>query len=400
MSERRGLDLSFSQLAAGALATVTATVLASFFGAYGTIIGAAASSVVSTAGAAIYQHFFRRTGDKLKEAGQHMSAVGLRSTLVSERGAAVGTQMSTVRVPGPEAPKPPESPERPPRPRTESKPRARTLADVVDNTGTATSRVHGFDAEPGRTAGAFGAVSGNGTESAAPGATDDGGADDGTDDGDDGDATRVDGAARQPGESGETTVLGAAGTTNLAGSDDAETMAISAMTGVSEVYSAKSANARPTLGAMLTWARGRWVVLLGGAVLVFVVVMGGVTLAEKVMNKPLSDAVRGKSGTGTSLFQGSGGRPTDTPTGTPGSTTSPGPTDSTGPNPGQTAQSTPNPGQTAQRPPARNSQAPPATGAPTQNPTPQPTTTGGGATNGPNGNNAQREGQPTTPSGQ
>jgi hypothetical protein len=53
-------QLNITQLIAGAGATVTATVAASYFGVGGTLIGAGAVSVLSTAGATIYQHFLDR----------------------------------------------------------------------------------------------------------------------------------------------------------------------------------------------------------------------------------------------------------------------------------------------------------------------------------------------------
>jgi hypothetical protein len=53
-------ELSVTQLIAGAGATVTATVAASYFGVGGTLIGAGAVSVLSTIGATFYQHFLDR----------------------------------------------------------------------------------------------------------------------------------------------------------------------------------------------------------------------------------------------------------------------------------------------------------------------------------------------------
>ena len=55
-----GQQLSVTQLIAGAGATVTATVAASYFGVGGTLIGAGAVSVLSTVGATVYQHFLDR----------------------------------------------------------------------------------------------------------------------------------------------------------------------------------------------------------------------------------------------------------------------------------------------------------------------------------------------------
>jgi hypothetical protein len=53
-------ELNITQLIAGAGATVTATVAASYFGVGGTLIGAGAVSVLSTVGATLYQHFLDR----------------------------------------------------------------------------------------------------------------------------------------------------------------------------------------------------------------------------------------------------------------------------------------------------------------------------------------------------
>jgi hypothetical protein len=61
MSERgRKPDLSPTQLVSGGLATATATVATSYLGVGGTLIGAAFMSVVTTAGAAVYQHYLDR----------------------------------------------------------------------------------------------------------------------------------------------------------------------------------------------------------------------------------------------------------------------------------------------------------------------------------------------------
>ncbi|MFD3940978.1 hypothetical protein ACFWSF_39875 [Streptomyces sp. NPDC058611] len=65
--EKKKLDLSVAQVAGTSLATVAAAVLASQLGVYGTIGGAAVVSVVATAGGPVIQHFFRRTGDQLRE---------------------------------------------------------------------------------------------------------------------------------------------------------------------------------------------------------------------------------------------------------------------------------------------------------------------------------------------
>jgi hypothetical protein len=66
-SERKRLDLSFTQVAASALAAVVGAVLASQLGVYGTILGAAVVSAGATTGSALFQHLFRRTGEQLRE---------------------------------------------------------------------------------------------------------------------------------------------------------------------------------------------------------------------------------------------------------------------------------------------------------------------------------------------
>jgi hypothetical protein len=61
-------QLSALQVAAGALAAVSAAVIASFFGVAGTVIGAAVASVVSTVGATVYTESMRRTHAGLRRA--------------------------------------------------------------------------------------------------------------------------------------------------------------------------------------------------------------------------------------------------------------------------------------------------------------------------------------------
>ncbi|MFD9373308.1 hypothetical protein ACFWA6_37190 [Streptomyces sp. NPDC060020] len=68
--EEKKLDLSAAQVAGSSLATVAAALLASKLGVYGTIFGAGVVSVVATAGGPVIQHFFRRTGDQLRESAR------------------------------------------------------------------------------------------------------------------------------------------------------------------------------------------------------------------------------------------------------------------------------------------------------------------------------------------
>ncbi|MEU2250910.1 hypothetical protein [Streptomyces sp. NPDC019224] len=65
-NERR-IDLSLPQVAGSAVAAVAAAVAASQLGVYGTIAGAGVMSVVATCGGSVFQHFFRRTGEQIRE---------------------------------------------------------------------------------------------------------------------------------------------------------------------------------------------------------------------------------------------------------------------------------------------------------------------------------------------
>jgi len=62
------IDLNVPQVAGAALAAVVAAKLASWFGVYGTILGAGLVSVVATCGGSVFQHLFRRTGEQLRDA--------------------------------------------------------------------------------------------------------------------------------------------------------------------------------------------------------------------------------------------------------------------------------------------------------------------------------------------
>ncbi|MEU0374477.1 hypothetical protein ABZ070_30415 [Streptomyces sp. NPDC006283] len=64
--KERRLDLNAPQVAGSALAAVAAAVLASRLGVYGTIIGAGVVSVVATCGDTLFQHLFRRTGERIR----------------------------------------------------------------------------------------------------------------------------------------------------------------------------------------------------------------------------------------------------------------------------------------------------------------------------------------------
>ncbi|TQN31446.1 hypothetical protein FHX37_1350 [Haloactinospora alba] len=65
-TKKPNIDVSMSQVAGGGLATLAAATAAAFLGVYGTIVGAAMMSVLSTVGTAVAQHYLRRSGDKAK----------------------------------------------------------------------------------------------------------------------------------------------------------------------------------------------------------------------------------------------------------------------------------------------------------------------------------------------
>ncbi|WNI22000.1 hypothetical protein [Streptomyces sp. ITFR-16] len=65
--KERRIDLSLPQVAGSAVAAVAAAVAASQLGVYGTILGAGVMSIVATCGGSVFQHFFRRTGEQIRE---------------------------------------------------------------------------------------------------------------------------------------------------------------------------------------------------------------------------------------------------------------------------------------------------------------------------------------------
>ncbi|MER6578334.1 hypothetical protein [Nonomuraea sp. NPDC001023] len=65
--EQRKFELSVPQILGSALAAVTAAVAASYLGVAGTVIGAAVVSVASTVASAVYTHYLKRTGDRVKQ---------------------------------------------------------------------------------------------------------------------------------------------------------------------------------------------------------------------------------------------------------------------------------------------------------------------------------------------
>ena len=64
--ERQGLQVTVAQVIAGALAAVSAAVVASTFGLAGTLLGAAVTSVVATIAGALYTHSLEQAQARLR----------------------------------------------------------------------------------------------------------------------------------------------------------------------------------------------------------------------------------------------------------------------------------------------------------------------------------------------
>jgi hypothetical protein len=88
--ETKGLGLSPTQVAAGAGASVTSTVIASTLGTAGTLIGAALASIVSTIAAALYAHSLNKGKEKITT---------VRIPRLNDQEAREGTQVMTVLPP-------------------------------------------------------------------------------------------------------------------------------------------------------------------------------------------------------------------------------------------------------------------------------------------------------------
>ncbi|WP_409330167.1 hypothetical protein [Trujillonella humicola] len=74
--EKKKISLSPVQVTAGAMASVSSAVVASFFGVAGTLIGAALASVISTVSAALYSTSLARTNDRLRQVRVQLAAPG------------------------------------------------------------------------------------------------------------------------------------------------------------------------------------------------------------------------------------------------------------------------------------------------------------------------------------
>ncbi|RFU38797.1 hypothetical protein DZF91_25795, partial [Actinomadura logoneensis] len=107
MAQRKLPDLSATQLIASGAATMVAAYGASYLGVYGTIIGAAFMSVVSTAASVVGKHYLDQGTEQLKErahlaAQEHEPDPGEAARAATSAAAtrAAGSPL-TAEVPGP-----------------------------------------------------------------------------------------------------------------------------------------------------------------------------------------------------------------------------------------------------------------------------------------------------------
>ena len=112
--QAKGLQLSATQVAAGALASVSSAVVASFFGLAGTLIGAALASVISTVSAALYSSSLRKTNEKLRIARSQLTG---RQSPVADTGDAPAPPATPATQVLPAHLDPRRAPARRPRPR-------------------------------------------------------------------------------------------------------------------------------------------------------------------------------------------------------------------------------------------------------------------------------------------
>ncbi|MFF5260992.1 hypothetical protein ACFY4C_18795 [Actinomadura viridis] len=168
--------------------------------------------------------------------------------------------------------------------------------------------------------------------------------------------------------------------------------------------SVRRAARRDALRDTLRWARRRWAVLAVSSAAVFAVVMAGITVLEKITDRPASGWVGVNEGKGTTwgnLGDGSGGRrapapspevtretpqPSGTPTPAPGTTAPAEPDGTPAPAPAPGDSGVPEPGGPTQAPTS-------GPGSPAPEPT-GPTAPGGGSGGGQDGGGTGSTGAP------
>ncbi|MFD8618195.1 hypothetical protein [Streptomyces sp. NPDC059513] len=100
--KERRIDLSLPQVAGSAVAAVAAAVAASQLGVYGTIAGAGVMSVVATCGGSVFQHFFRRTGEQIREVTVQVTHPEGRQVTVHTKETTPSAHRAAERRPQPE----------------------------------------------------------------------------------------------------------------------------------------------------------------------------------------------------------------------------------------------------------------------------------------------------------
>lgn len=109
--EKAKLALSPAQVAGSLLASVSAAIVASYFGVAGTIIGTALISVIATVGSALYATGIRRTRSQLQQLRSTASRTEAQeaATRLQEAASPTNALLQPVGVPSPDpAPLPPE----------------------------------------------------------------------------------------------------------------------------------------------------------------------------------------------------------------------------------------------------------------------------------------------------
>ncbi|MET9495115.1 hypothetical protein [Streptomyces sp. NPDC006552] len=81
---KKRVDLSVPQVAGSAVAAVVAAKLASSFGVYGTILGAGVVSALATCGGTVFQHFFSRTGEQIRDVAVQTKPKGKQVPVTAE----------------------------------------------------------------------------------------------------------------------------------------------------------------------------------------------------------------------------------------------------------------------------------------------------------------------------
>ncbi|TYK46156.1 hypothetical protein [Actinomadura decatromicini] len=264
-------DLSTTQLIASAAATGVAALGASYLGVYGTIIGAALMSVISTAGSAIGKHYLDQGREQLKELSHVQVAVRRRDA--ADHAAEAATSADPTRT-------------------------------VAWPHGAAGLGVQG-GGDPNATRRAFQGGDPNATRL------------DPSFGGGDPNATRLDPmfGGGDPNATRLDPVAAVAGSLAEEAGEDA----------VREVVR------RSAWQSTAEWAKAHWVKLVVSSAVVFAIVIGGITLYEATTGKPIGKSDKGL--TVTNVLGGDGGgkqddtpaptrtddttEPSGTPTGTP-----------------------------------------------------------------------------------